>query len=325
MITVEYDFSFQADALYFGSVSQAGSAQLDHNQHRGGLHRLVIDDGVWDELDPANWKLNTMFYTGQPVTAAPAVAFDGKRAWVYFGTGRFLDAASDKKMFTRQSFYGLKEIYNDTDGMELSWGYDDGTRAKANLVDVTDVQVTDQTGNFTLVNPTLKDTNDVDVVSGMDDVTTFRLLNTAMSSKDGDDLDVYNGWKINFGESTSLFKGERNIGQAAILGDIVTFTSYVPSVDKCDTEGESYLWAPHYRTGTAFYRSIIGLDTDGTTVLRKLSLGKGLATTPNIHTGAEAGSKAFVQTSTGAIIGLEQTNPGVIKSGIISWRELNNE
>jgi hypothetical protein len=325
MITVDYDFSFQADALYFGSVSQAGSAQLDHNQHRGGLHRLVIDDGVWDELDPANWKLNTMFYTGQPVTAAPAVAFDGKRAWVYFGTGRFLDAASDKKMFTRQSFYGLKEIYNDTDGMELSWGYDDGTRAKANLVDVTDVQVTDQTGNFTLVNPTLKDTNDVDVVSGMDDVTTFRLLNTAMSSKDGDDLDVYNGWKINFGESTSLFKGERNIGQAAILGDIVTFTSYVPSVDKCDTEGESYLWAPHYRTGTAFYRSIIGLDTDGTTVLRKLSLGKGLATTPNIHTGAEAGSKAFVQTSTGAIIGLEQTNPGVIKSGIISWRELNNE
>ena len=142
---------------------------------------------------------------------------------------------------------------------------------------------------------------------------------------DGGGIDVYNGWKINFGDTGSAYQGERNVGQAAILGDIVTFTSYVPSVDKCAPEGDSYLWAPYYRTGTSFYRSVIGLDIDGTTVLRKISLGKGLATTPNIHTGAEKGSKAFVQTSTGAIIGLEQTNPGDTKSGVISWRELNNE
>ncbi|MBW1967326.1 MAG: hypothetical protein JRI48_08060 [Deltaproteobacteria bacterium] len=43
--------------------------------------------------------------------------------------------------------------------------------------------------------------------------------------------------------------------------------------------------------------------------------------TPNIHTGREAGSKSFVQTSTGAIIGIEQANPGITKSGKTSWRE----
>ncbi len=34
------------------------------------------------------------------------------------------------------------------------------------------------------------------------------------------------------------------------------------------------------------------------------------------------GSKAFLQTSTGAIIGIQQTNPGVTKSGGIYWREV---
>jgi type IV pilus assembly protein PilY1 len=57
-------------------------------------------------------------------------------------------------------------------------------------------------------------------------------------------------------------------------------------------------------------------------VLRKTDLGKGLSTTPNIHTGEGDGSKAFVQSSTGAILSIEQTNPGVVKSGMKSWREL---
>jgi type IV pilus assembly protein PilY1 len=79
-------------------------------------------------------------------------------------------------------------------------------------------------------------------------------------------------------------------------------------------------------TGTAFIRSVIGqlylADVDEVKNLRKLSLGSGLSTTPNIHSGAGEGSKAFVQTSTGAIIGIEQDNPGVTKSGPASWREL---
>lgn len=120
--------------------------------------------------------------------------------------------------------------------------------------------------------------------------------------------------------------GERNIGQAAILGENVTFTTYVPSDDLCSPEGTSYLYAPYYRTGTSYFKSVIGMVANGgtTEVLRKVTLGKGLATTPNIHTGVNDGTKAFVQTSTGAIIGVEQSNPGVTKSGMQSWRELSN-
>jgi type IV pilus assembly protein PilY1 len=144
-------------------------------------------------------------------------------------------------------------------------------------------------------------------------VNTFAELKNAMSG--------FDGWKIDFDMS-----GERNLGQAAVLGDIVTFTTYVPSTDLCTAEGDSYLWAPYYKTGTAFFRSVIGreydADEDKFKILRKLSLGSGLSTTPNIHSGAGEGTKAFVQTSTGAIIGIEQDNPGVTKSGPASWREL---
>ncbi|MBW2081302.1 MAG: hypothetical protein JRI27_10140, partial [Deltaproteobacteria bacterium] len=55
--------------------------------------------------------------------------------------------------------------------------------------------------------------------------------------------------------------------------------------------------------------------------ISKIDIGKGYSENTNIHTGREAGSKAFVQTSTGAIIGIEQANPGITKSGKSSWQE----
>jgi type IV pilus assembly protein PilY1 len=56
-------------------------------------------------------------------------------------------------------------------------------------------------------------------------------------------------------------------------------------------------------------------------IKKTVSLGQGLAVTPNIHVGSEEGSKAFVQTSTGAIEVIEQINPGQTKSGVTSWQE----
>jgi len=119
---------------------------------------------------------------------------------------------------------------------------------------------------------------------------------------------------------------ERNIGQAVLFGDILTFTSYVPSFDPCTIDGETYLYALYYRTGTAYSESVIGRDSSKTLnnhekILKRLSLGQGLAVTPNIHTGREKGSKAFIQTSTGAIETIEEYNPGIIKSGKVGWME----
>ncbi len=45
--------------------------------------------------------------------------------------------------------------------------------------------------------------------------------------------------------------------------------------------------------------------------------------TPNIHTGRESGSNIYIQTSTGTILQIKEQNPGMVKSGVVSWEELN--
>jgi len=63
--------------------------------------------------------------------------------------------------------------------------------------------------------------------------------------------------------------------------------------------------------------------TDGQeVVVKKVKLGKGYSTTPNIHTGRKKGARAFVQTSTGAIIAVDENTPGTAKSHQVSWRDL---
>jgi Tfp pilus tip-associated adhesin PilY1 len=305
LITVDYDLDFKSDALYFGSVDHANND--DHRFHTGGVHRLKIDA----DPNPANWTINTFFETpgNQPVTAAPSVAWDGRRAWLYVGTGSYYSAKHDKVVTTQQSFYGLKEkfesdntmLFNDPNG--------------GNLVDVSDVWVENNLGTLSEALHTIGTPSDTLLA------TSFKELDIEMSEKKIDGTDKYHGWKLDFD-----LPGERNLGQAAILGNIVTFTTYVPSNDYCNPEGNSYLWTPYYRTGTSYFRSVMGLVDRGgkDEVIRKQLIGVGLATTPNIHSGGEEGTKAFVQTSTGAIISLEQSNPGVTKSGMQSWRELGN-
>ncbi len=56
-------------------------------------------------------------------------------------------------------------------------------------------------------------------------------------------------------------------------------------------------------------------------VKRKISLGPGLALTPALHSGKEQGTKIFIQTSTGSVEILDQINPGIYKSGKVSWRD----
>jgi type IV pilus assembly protein PilY1 len=226
---------------------------------------------------------------------------------VYFGTGRFL-TRDDVNYLDQQSYFGIKEPVDNSNNRDWSKVLDNG------LLDVSDVKVfeggevkcddgagglidcaniTDENGNF-------KDDFD-DIETIVDEPTT-------------------DGWKLYFAGS-----GERNLGQGTLLGEILTFTTYTPNSDPCEFEGFSNLYALHYKTGTAFSEPIIGFGDDdlGTKkeVAKMLSLGKGLTLTPNIHVGREEGSKAFIQTSTGAIEVIQQLNPGVTKSGKASWRE----
>ena len=126
-------------------------------------------------------------------------------------------------------------------------------------------------------------------------------------------------WYLDFSE-----QGERNIGQAALLGELLTFTTYEPGFDLCQITGTSNLYGLFYKSGTAHAKPAVGTHTDVSNEeinTTKIELGDGMAITPNVHIGRAEGSKAFIQTSTGAIEVIEQINPGFNKSGRVSWED----
>jgi type IV pilus assembly protein PilY1 len=123
---------------------------------------------------------------------------------------------------------------------------------------------------------------------------------------------------------------EKNVGQATLLGGLVTFTTYQPFNDVCQAEGNAYLYGVYYITGTAWHQNIFGTNgTDQQYTKEKQDLGRGLATTPNLHVGSgggdDQGAKAFVQTSTGEIKEIEQENLPIrnYRTGRSLWKEVD--
>jgi len=309
-VTVDLDLNFSADVIYFGTTKGNLS-----DGWSGKLRRIVLDDGLparnkdktpntahtIDSFTPSSWLANSILidltgaHAGQPIAAAPSAAKDDEgRFWVYFGTGRFLtrDDATGSRASDQQSFYGIKEPIDGSN--RLTWAmvpYSTG-----NLLDVSNAVVY-KTG----VN-----------VSGAG-ITSFASLTTLVGSRDG--------WFIDFPG-----KGERTVGQAVVFGDIVAFTTYTPAGNSGTSEGISKLYALFDKTGSAYKTSVIGLNTSNQTngnseVKKSLDLGKGFSPTPNLHTGREDDSRAYVQQSTGAIQNIQQDHPGFVRSGFLSWKE----
>jgi hypothetical protein len=121
---------------------------------------------------------------------------------------------------------------------------------------------------------------------------------------------------------------ERNLGQATLLGGLLSYTTYTPYADPCLSEGLGYLYGIYYRTGTAWTEDVFGtVNVAGRPRKEnpeRMYLGKGLSTTPNIHVGKGKGGKAFIQTSVGQIVEIPQPNlPNKhIKSGRVKWRDI---
>ncbi len=294
MITVDLDLDYAADAVYFGTIS--GN---ETDGWGGKMRRIVTNDG---NPDPTTWSGDSTLLevpTGQSVTAAASVGIDDNDDfWVYFGTGRYF-IRDDVEIVTSQNYYGIKEP-TDTDD-NLTWA----AVSSSDLLDTTAAEVYDDQS-----------------IVGMGDLDTWdKLIEEIDTNRPG--------WTIDL-ETT----GERNLGQAALLGGIVTFTTYVPSEDLCSKDGVSNGYGLYYKTGTAYYKSIFGYtfqDADGDgdfdsgdkKIDKKFSGGKGLTFSPAIHTGkGKKGSSAVLQTSDGSIKSIEEDNPGLTKSQKTGWKNM---
>ncbi|MEA3469085.1 MAG: hypothetical protein U9R57_12805 [Thermodesulfobacteriota bacterium] len=338
---------YKSDAVYFGTVdgddfaSFAGDPDSTYWPGGGRIYRLVTrGTSLGSEVvtTPDQWHLEKLMDAEGPVTAGLNIGWDSTNFWIYFGTGRFF-ATEDKTDSITQRFFGVKEPMN-TD-CEVLWttpvdwvGKSPAPGAGAGsqgLLRSDYIRVVERK-SFSIADEAV-------VFCGSDDVADCDLsflspvhtATTPTGSRDyysyeelrryiaGEEYDIttdtcpesgdigLDGWYRVLRGS-----GERVIGQAALLGGLVTYTTYQPFADMCTAEGSSNLYGVHFQTGTAWYENVFGLDTSSYSehhiVEDKLSLGMGLATTPSMHVGSDSSNdaKVFVQTSTGEIIEVGQ-------------------
>ncbi|MEA2038675.1 MAG: hypothetical protein U9N82_02455, partial [Thermodesulfobacteriota bacterium] len=368
-ITVDFDldYNYKADAVYFGTVQGGWYDGLSYDPPAGSgwggkLYRLVThkEDYEGNEVAslPSEWSALVspnpcpLIDVQQPVTAAPAVGSDRDgNYWVYFGTGRFLDP-DDKTDATnpiteltyegssnaQQTFYGIKEPLVPLDPLDplspliFTWeevektGTHGSVPGSQGLLQVDQIQVCGDASCGTIGGLSCIDgtTNCLPVVDSVP-ISSFSDLKTYINGTDGWYKDL-------------LEDRERNLGQATLLGGLLTFTTYQPFDDVCMSEGLGYLYGVHYQTGTAckeavftggggYGNSATGLVEEGSNkgeVVDKMNLGRGLVLSPSLHLGSQEGTTAVVQTSTGDIVKIPQPElpEGNAKTGRISWRDL---
>jgi len=294
----DYGLDYNVNAIYFGTVSGTAAPWS------GKLYRIKTQNDDDTLITRSSWSTSVLLDTNLPITAKPAGAFDqlGNR-WVYVGTGRYL-TRFDAIDTSSQKFFGLKEPRNT--GGTFSWA----SVNSAGLLDVTSANVESVTGELSGVS-----------LSGLPTPATFFDLNERMMQFDTDYVD---GWV-----RTMQSNGNRVIGEATVFGGTVNHTAYNPDAATCVVDGVSQLHVNYFTTGTASAIPIIGTQTTNGSngnplVENQLEIGSTPALTPSLHTGRgydnDKSSKAFIQTSDGKVIGIEQQNNDAVRSGESSWR-----
>jgi len=337
-------------------IIASGSSQVVSRPYEW-VDLLDNADASLDRLNP-----NILYDPGQPIVSPATVGTDGLDFWVYFGTGRFFDEDDkiDPGSNEVQTFYGIREPIECSSGSYggINWKTvtntvptgpppTDGLRGDLGLLPVEKIAilpVETYTG--------LEKDKEPGVVNCYDSGSYVPINNTCIPGIEGSgnpletnasfyDLvqyivggDIYCSPNPSLGSSPG-FDGwskdllnykERNLGQATLLGGLLSFSTYIPNVDVCNPEGSGYLYGTYYQTGTAWYEDVFARNPIDYTkpIETSVFLGKGLSTTPNIHVGEQEGGKAFIQTSVGQIVEIPQPNLPIkdIKPGRIKWRDI---
>jgi type IV pilus assembly protein PilY1 len=307
-VAVDLSVDYSVNVAYIGESDDNG----------GALYRLQVPVTLDDvngqpvllyTVDPATWVLSQMVKTGHPITAAPAAAVgtedSGNSLWLFFGTGRYMSNA-DKTDTSQQYLVGLKDPYYN--GL-----FSDAERTTVLAMEPLAVApvVAFSAGlffNTTGVSVYTDGSTSIDATTSFDDLRIEQSYGERYAS----------GWY------KELETGERIINKPSLLGGILLAPSFVPCDDICGFGGSSYLHALYFETGTAYYKSVVGVEAEGDKdrVLDKLNLGLGISSSLGIHVGREHGARGFIQQSTGTIAQIDLKPAFSIKSGFVNWREV---
>jgi type IV pilus assembly protein PilY1 len=273
---LDTNLDYRTDVIYEGMNMKGTGADPPWV---GKMHRLTTVSG--GDTNPANWGwsqaptelLGTFSCWPKPcggpvkvgpVAAAPALTVDDAgKFWVFFGTGRYYTAA-EKVSTDQQWFYGVKDLV-------LTGGCSQSGKQNCGMTDLVNVS------SATVC--TICAGNQVTGVAG---VTT--LLGTAATTLQGYVMGK-DGWYTTLPASR-----ERVLVSPTLIAGTVFFPSFVPVLDVCSGEGNSYLYALFYQTGSAYKESVVGTYDGGggnTNVSRSISLGSvGSASQVGVHLGA---------------------------------------
>jgi type IV pilus assembly protein PilY1 len=355
-VTVDTDFDYRADILYFGNIiCNATSAPCNGNMGsgsppaptwRGRLYRLTTgsstNPALGTETDPCGWGigaascvrtpsilLNDFACTGAcvgatrvgPVSMSPNVAQDdSNKIWVYWGTGRYFSSA-DKINADAQHFFGVKDMVPTSGCTQTATPT---SCEEKDLVDVSNAEIC--VIGTTTGSGTCQPNNQVTGVTGADGYDTSsgtaNTLQGLMQSKDG--------WFTTLPDTR-----ERALSSPAIIGGLVFFPTYVPTNDICSASGSSFLYALYYKSGTAYKESVIGTEVSGanTNVKRRTGItDPGMASGVAVHIGAQGSGAngsggggcqgqltANIQSSTGSVGQTCIKTAGAPWSYYVSW------
>jgi type IV pilus assembly protein PilY1 len=284
---------FMADPITvdLGVNYQVDKGYIGATYYNSGWKGKMFRINVNEDTTVNNWTFSTLMSFDYPVTAAPTAAVDPyERLWIYFGTGRYFND-TDRSSTSDQKLFGV---------------WDPGHAVStSDLNDVTNISVYENKG----------------VYNNTTYVSTFDAYLSARRNEYSDG--TRHGWYL------TMTGGERSLNKPTILGGIVLFPTFKPTIDACAYGGTSYLYACYYETGTANDESVIGLGTstitiDGKTykeILKKTDLGSGMPTNAVIHSGKESGVKTLIQLGTGVIKQLTVEPAFSPKSQTLFWEE----
>jgi type IV pilus assembly protein PilY1 len=220
------------------------------------MKRIVLADQVNMGLTSGTAVMTDMLVTGQPIVSRPVERVDVSKneRWILFGAGR-LFTRTDNQSSALFSSYGIKEPAN----------YNTSAVSPLTLVNSTPIIVTTDGNihNGVIGSPVILNTQTI---------LTYNALQTHMDSR--------HGWMRHM-SFTPGQPSERVFNSPLLLGSSLVYSSYLPSFDLCRVEGDGFVTAVNFRTGTAEAFGPFGSSSGA--VFTSVSLGQGGAIDSNRH------------------------------------------